>query len=72
MSGPYDFLSALHKYASVKKSSSDDSLFVLTDKKIAALDESLSELNLLEIMSQQSNSEVVWKTISDFQKVVKH
>ena len=53
----------------MKKSSSDETLFVLTDKKIAALDQSLSELNLLEMMSQQSNSEVVWKTISDFQKV---
>jgi len=30
--------------------------------------QSLSELNLLEMMSQQSNSEVVWKTITDFQK----
>ena len=66
--GPEEFLTCLRKYASVKKSSSDDTLFVLTDKKIAALDQSLSELNLLEMMSQQSNSEVVWKTISDFQK----
>ena len=52
----------------MKKSSSDETLFVLTDKKIAALDQSLSELNLLEMMSQQTSSEVVWKTITEFQK----
>ena len=73
-------------YVSVKKSSSDESLFVLTDKKVqsvfvdsysvtielifqvAALDQSLSELNLIDIMSQQTSSEIVWKTINDFQK----
>ena len=67
-SGPEDFLESLESYASVKKSSSDETLFVLTDKKVAALDQSLSELNLLEMMSQQTSSEVVWKTITEFQK----
>jgi len=66
--GPEDFLESLESYASVKKSSSDETLFVLTDKKVAALDQSLSELNLLEMMSQQTSSEVVWKTITEFQK----
>ena len=68
LSGPEDFLESLESYASVKKSSSDETLFVLTDKKVAALDQSLSELNLLEMMSQQTSSEVVWKTITEFQK----
>lgn len=36
--------------------------------KVAALDESLSELNLIDMMSQTSNSEYVWKTINDFHK----
>jgi len=64
--GPDEFLAALEKYASIKKSISDDNLFLLTDKRIAALDQSLSELNLLDI--PKNNSEYVWRTISDFQK----
>ena len=36
--------------------------------KVAALDESLSELNLIDMMTQPSNSEYVWKTINDFHK----
>ena len=36
--------------------------------QVAALDQSLSELNLIDIMSQQTSSEIVWKTINDFQK----
>ena len=32
------------------------------------MDESLSELNLIDMMSQPSNSEYVWKTINDFHK----
>jgi len=66
--GSERFLDVLRGYVSVKKSSSDESLFVLTDKKVAALDQSLSELNLIDIMSQQTSSEIVWKTINDFQK----
>ena len=67
--GPDRFLSVLQSYVSVKRSSSDPTLFVLTDKRTAALDQSLSELNLIDMMmSQQSNSEYVWKTINEFQR----
>ena len=66
--GPEKFLAALEGYVRITKSSSDDNLFMLTDKKVAALDQSLSELNLIDMMSQQSNSEYLWKTVNDFQK----
>ena len=64
--GPTEFVEALHKYVSIKKANSDESLFVLTDKRIAALDQSLSELNLVDLSG--SNTDVVWRTLSDFQK----
>lgn len=64
--GPGEFLECLSKYASIKKSKSDDSLFIFTDKRIAALDQSLSELNLVDM--DKTNSDLVWRTISDFQK----
>jgi len=64
--GPIEFVSALHKYVSIKKAGSDESLFVLTDKRIAALDQSLSELNLVDLSA--TNTDVVWRTLSDFQK----
>ena len=44
-----EFLEVLTRYASVKPASSDESLFVLTDKRVAALDQSLSELNLVDM-----------------------
>jgi len=64
--GPVEFLECLHKYVSIKKAISDESLYVLTDKRIAALDQSLSELNLVDMTG--TNTDVVWRTISDFQK----
>jgi len=64
--GPTEFIESLHKYVSIKKASSDESLFVLTDKRIAALDQSLSELNLVDMTG--NNTDVVWRTLSDFQK----
>jgi len=64
--GPMEFLEALHKYVSIKKASSDESLYMLTDKRIAALDQSLSELNLVELSG--TNTDMVWRTLSDFQK----
>lgn len=64
--GPTEFVEALHKYVSIKKASSDDSLYVLTDKRMAALDQSLSELNLVDLSG--TNTDVVWRTLSDFQK----
>ena len=37
--------------------------------RIAALDQSLSELNLLDLDSNdKSTSEMIWKTVGDFQK----
>jgi hypothetical protein len=45
--GPADFLDALKRYASIRSAGSDDSIFVLTDRRTAALDQSLSELNLV-------------------------
>jgi len=64
--GPTEFVEALNKYVSIKKAISDESLFVLNDKRIAALDQSLSELNLVDLSG--SNTDVVWRTLSDFQK----
>jgi len=64
--GPCEFVEALNKYVCIKKASSDETLFLLTDKRIAALDQSLSELNLVELSGVNTN--VVWRTISDFQK----
>ena len=59
----------MRRYVQVKKSRSDESLFLLTDKRIAALDQSLSELNLLDLDSNdKSTSEMIWKTVGDFQK----
>jgi len=67
--GPGEFLEAMRRYVQVKKSRSDESLFLLTDKRIAALDQSLSELNLLDLDSNdKSTSEMIWKTVGDFQK----
>ena len=103
-------LDALRKFVSVRSSGSDDSLFMVSDKRTAALDQSLSELNLVSLLegdrwvslriyskltlhsrtlrafvhaivclgihskltgralTHRTNTEVVWRTISDFQK----
>jgi len=65
--GPGEFLEAVRRYVQVKKSRSDECLFLFTDKRIAALDQSLSELNLLDT-NDKSTSEIIWKTVGDFQK----
>ena len=64
--GPMEFVEALHKYVSIRKTTSDESLYVLTDKRMAALDQSLSELNLVDMSG--TNTDAVWRTLSDFQK----
>eukprot|EP00092_Neocalanus_flemingeri_P004735 GFUD01005100.1.p1 GENE.GFUD01005100.1~~GFUD01005100.1.p1 ORF type:complete len:747 (+),score=206.78 GFUD01005100.1:80-2320(+) len=64
--GPTDFLESVHKYVSIKRASSDENMFVLMDKRMAALDQSLSELNLVDMTG--TNTDVVWRTLSDFQK----
>ena len=69
---------------SVRSAGSDNSLFMVSDKRTAALDQSLSELNLVSLLegdrcaplktsilhqpTHRTNTEVVWRTISDFQK----
>jgi len=65
--GPDDFLLLLTRFVCIKKSKSDSSLYMLSDKRIAALDQSLSQLNL-DMDRDRSNSEVVWRTINHFQK----
>jgi len=67
--GPDDFLEALRKFVSVRSAGSDNSLFMVSDKRTAQLDQSLSELNLVSLLEgDRTNTEVVWRTISDFQK----
>eukprot|EP00092_Neocalanus_flemingeri_P012457 GFUD01013430.1.p1 GENE.GFUD01013430.1~~GFUD01013430.1.p1 ORF type:complete len:661 (+),score=200.01 GFUD01013430.1:248-1984(+) len=65
--GPMEFLESLHKYVSFKKTSSDESLYVLTDKRTTALDQALSGLDLVD-MAAANNTDRVWRTLSDFQK----
>eukprot|EP00092_Neocalanus_flemingeri_P010989 GFUD01011832.1.p1 GENE.GFUD01011832.1~~GFUD01011832.1.p1 ORF type:complete len:749 (+),score=210.13 GFUD01011832.1:88-2334(+) len=65
--GPMEFMKSLHKYVSFKKTSSDESLYVLTDKRTAALDQALSGLDLVD-MAAANNTDRVWRTLSNFQK----
>ena len=46
--GPEEFLELIPKYMAVRKSATNEDLYILTDKKVAALDQSLSELNLID------------------------
>ncbi len=46
--GPEEFLALFPKYMAVRKSATNDDLYILTDKRVAALDQSLSELNLFD------------------------
>ena len=46
--GPEEFLETFTNVMSVRQSATDESLYLLTDKKISALDQSLSELNLFD------------------------
>ena len=48
----------------VKQSITDEHLYLLTDARIEALDRSLSQLNLFD----KSNTDAVWKFVSDIQK----
>ena len=43
-------MEALRKFVSVRSAGSDNSLFMLSDKRTAALDQSLSELNLVSLL----------------------
>jgi len=62
--GPDEFLRIFYDQMSVRKSTLDDYLYLLTDKRIAALDKSLTELNLFD----RPNRDVVWQTIGEIQK----
>ena len=64
--GPMEFLEALLKDVSIKKALSDESLYMLMDKGIAGLEQSLSRVNLVEL--SETNSDMVWRTLSDLQK----
>jgi hypothetical protein len=46
--GPEEFLALFPKFMAVRKSATNDDLYILTDKRVAALDQSLSELNLFD------------------------
>ena len=48
----------------VKQSITDEHLYLLTDARVEALDRSLSQLNLFD----KSNTDAVWKFVSDIQK----
>ena len=48
----------------VKQSITDEHLFLLQDARIEALDRSLSQLNLFD----KTNTDAVWKFVSDIQK----
>ena len=62
--GPEQLIDVLRKYKKVRQSMSDENLFLLTDARIEALDESLSQLNLFD----KSNTDAVWKFVSDIKK----
>jgi len=61
--GPEEFLETFTSVMSIRQSATDQNLYLLTDKKISALDQSLTELNLFE----RPNSETVWRAIEEFQ-----
>lgn len=65
--GPEEFLALLPKYMAVRKSATNEDLYILTDKKVAALDQSLTELNLFD-RSGDTTRDQVWKTIGDMQR----
>jgi len=61
--GPEEFLETFTNVMSVRQSHSDENLYLLTDKKISALDQSLTELNLFD----RPNPDTVWKALEEFQ-----
>ena len=57
----FKLLHSCFRHYSVKKSASDDSLYLLTDARVEALDQSLSQLNLFD----RQNTDAVWRFVSD-------
>jgi len=62
--GPEALIQVFQKYMKVRRSVTDDNLYLLTDARIDALDASLSQLNLFD----KSNTDAMWKLISDIKK----
>ena len=60
----YFFFLLRFRHYCVKQSITDEHLYLLTDARIEALDRSLSQLNLFD----KSNTDAVWKFVSDIQK----
>ena len=57
-------LSFTKRYMCIRQSVSDENLYLLTDARMEALDQSLSQLNLFD----RTNRDAMWKFASDFQK----
>ena len=62
--GSDSFIRTINRQMSVRRSATDSDLYLLSDKRTAALDQSLSELNLFD----RPNRETVWRTIGEIQK----
>jgi len=62
--GPEQLIEVLQRYMCVRQSASDENLYLLTDARIEALDKSLSQLKLFD----QTNTDAVWKFVSDIQR----
>ena len=60
--GPEEFLELIPKFIAVHKSATNQDLYILIDKKVAALDQSLSELNLID--RQEAVSEKKFKKLN--------
>ena len=60
-------MDALRKFVSVRSSGSDDSLFMVSDKRTAALDQSLSELNLVSLLEGDR-----WVSLRIYSKLTVH
>ena len=60
----YDSFFCKFRYMCVRQSASDENLYLLTDARIEALDKSLSQLKLFD----QTNTDAVWKFVSDIQR----
>jgi len=62
--GPEELINVFKRHYCVKQSITDEHLYLLTDARVEALDRSLSQLNLFD----KSNTDAVWKFVSDIQK----
>ena len=60
----YPYIFFYFRHYCVKQSITDEHLYLLTDARVEALDRSLSQLNLFD----KSNTDAVWKFVSDIQK----